>query len=187
MRILILGADGAQGRALALALTERGTLRGTAIARLGLADAREPEPVVAEFPVVTAAFDIADRAKLDRAQEEGWDALFHLFEVGPQRAQEDFVAGLRGNFFGCFNVLESCRAAATRPLVVFGSTAAAGEPVPPDGFAAHKRIGELLTLDYCRRGFIDGRIVRLGEAPDPEALIAAANHSADDLPENRTP
>jgi nucleoside-diphosphate-sugar epimerase len=70
-------------------------------------------------------------------------------------------------------VLEACRALGTCPRVIFASSLAVygGELAPAVGddtpltpqtsYGTQKAIGELLVSDYSRKGFVDGRAVRL--------------------------
>ena len=173
MQILILGGAGFLGRRLAEALADRGTLRGEEIAQVALADAHDPSPVVAPFPVTTHPLDVADRGAVDAMMAEGWDVIFHLAAVVSGEAERDFVKGMRANFFGTLNVLEAARAEANRPVLVFASSVAVYGGAPPEpvqdwtalnpqtSYGTQKAIGELLVNDYGRRGLVDGRGVRL--------------------------
>jgi nucleoside-diphosphate-sugar epimerase len=70
-------------------------------------------------------------------------------------------------------VLDACRALGTRPRLVFASSLAVyGGELPPEvgddtplrpqsSYGVQKAIGELLVGDYSRKGFIDGRALRL--------------------------
>jgi len=69
--------------------------------------------------------------------------------------------------------LEAARAGGKRPRLVFASTLAVyGGAIPPEvnegvpltpetSYGTHKAIGELLLNDYTRKGFVDGRALRL--------------------------
>lgn len=173
MRILIIGGGGFVGRKLASRLAEGGTLRGEAIAELALADIAAPAGMDAPFPVTTHALDIADRAAVDAVVGSGWDVIYHLAAVVSAQAEADFVTGMRTNFFGTFNLLEACRDRVDTPVVVYASSVASFStdvpqpvtdwtaPTPQTSYGTQKAIGELLLNDYSRRGFIDGRGVRL--------------------------
>ena len=173
MRILILGGGGFIGLKLAKALADRGTLRGDAVSHLCLADVTETRSIDAPFPITTHALDIADRNAVDTLMDQGWDAIFHLAAVVSGQAEADFVSGLRANFFGTLNIFESARASGRKPVIVYSSSVAAygGEvpqPIedwtntnPQTSYGSQKVIGELLLNDYSRKGFFDGRGVRL--------------------------
>ncbi len=173
VRILILGGGGFIGSKLAAELAERGTLRGGAIKHLGLADVGKAATPKASFGVSSHALDIADRNAVDTLIAKGWDVIFHLAAVVSGQAEADFISGLRTNFFGTLNLFESTRAAANKPVIIYSSSVASygGEvpqPIedwtntnPQTSYGSQKVIGELLLNDYSRRGFIDGRGVRL--------------------------
>jgi len=173
LRILIIGGGGFVGRKLALQLAERGTLRGQDITHVALADIAAPSAVEASFPVTAHMLDISDRAAVDAMIAEDWDVIYHLAAVVSAQAEEDFVAGMRTNFFGTFNLLESCRMRVDTPVLVYASSVASystdvPQPIqdwtattPQTSYGTQKAIGELLLNDYSRRGFIDGRGVRL--------------------------
>ena len=173
MRILILGGGGFIGSKLAAELAARGTLRNEAITHLGLADVTKAPAMKASFPVSSHALDISNRDAVDALIGKGWDVIFHLAAVVSGEAEANFVAGLRTNFFGTLNLFESARASATQPVIVYSSSVASygGEvpqPIedwtntnPQTSYGSQKVIGELLLNDYSRRGFLDGRGVRL--------------------------
>src|SRR6476620_10959154 len=97
------------------------------------------------------------------------DAVFHLAAIGSGMAEADFDLGMRINVDATRTLLDLCRAAGTRPRVVFTSSAAVfGGALPPllndttalnpqTSYGMEKAIGELLIADYTRRGFVDGR------------------------------
>jgi nucleoside-diphosphate-sugar epimerase len=84
---------------------------------------------------------------------------------------------MRSNFAATLALLGTCRALKTQPLVVFASSLAVfGDspqqpipaviedntlPTPQSSYGIQKLIGEQLTADYGRKGFIKGRNVRL--------------------------
>lgn len=173
MNILIIGGGGVVGQKLAKALTAKGTLRGTPISRLTLADVVDPAPVDAPFPVETTRCDIADAASVAQVVTKDTDVIYLLAAIVSAHAEEDFDAGMQINLFGTYNVLELCRTLGTAPVVVFTSSIAVygGEaqnplgdhtyPNPQTSYGGQKAIGEILINDYSRKGFIDGRAFRL--------------------------
>jgi len=173
VRILIIGGGGFIGQKLAKAMAERGSLRGETIEHLCLADVTKTNAIDAPFPVTTHALDIADRDAVDTLMEKDWDGIFHLAAVVSGQAEAEFVTGLRANFFGTLNIFESARANGRKPVIVYSSSVAAygGEvpqPIedwtntnPQTSYGSQKVIGELLLNDYSRKGFFDGRGVRL--------------------------
>ena len=173
MNILILGGGGVVGQKLAAALAQSKELRGQPITRLTLADIADPKQIAAPFPVDTLRCDIADPASIAQAITPDTDVIYLLAAIVSSHAEEDFDAGMRINLFGTHTVLERCRALGTRPVVVFTSSIAVygGEardplgdhsyPNPQTSYGGQKAIGEILINDYTRKGFIDGRALRL--------------------------
>ncbi len=173
MQVTILGAGGFLGQKLAAALAARGVLRGREIRALHLVDLSAPPAVAADFVITTRAADISDAASISQAIPNGTDAVFHLAAVVSGQAEAEFESGLQANLMGTLNVLERCRALETAPVVVFSSSVAVygGEipqPIedwyllnPQTSYGTQKAIGELLINDYSRKGFIDGRGLRL--------------------------
>jgi nucleoside-diphosphate-sugar epimerase len=102
-----------------------------------------------------------------------FDVIFHLAAVVSGAAEADFDLGLRVNLFGTLNLLEAARAAGTVPVLVYASSAAVhgGEEPrvitdgvelnPQTSYGTQKAMGELLLSDMSRRGFLDGRGLRL--------------------------
>jgi nucleoside-diphosphate-sugar epimerase len=103
--------------------------------------------------------------------------VFHLAAAVSGECEADFDLGMRSNFAATLALLGTCRALKTQPLVVFASSLAVfGDspqqpipaviedntlPTPQSSYGIQKLIGEQLTADYGRKGFIKGRNVRL--------------------------
>ena len=176
MKVFISGGGGFIGYRLARRLLERGTLSGpdgkqVAVSQIKLFDAafpQNPDP-----RLVCVAGDIADPAAVERALDADTSSVFHLAAVVSGGAEADFDLGYRVNLDGMRLVLERCRKLARPPRVVFASSVAAfgGDlpevlddsttPNPQTSYGAQKVIGEYLVTDFTRKGFIDGRSLRL--------------------------
>jgi nucleoside-diphosphate-sugar epimerase len=169
MRVVITGGCGFLGRRVALKLLARGGLD-----ELVLFDKAPPLPPFPEdsrLELVTG--DIADLDAVRAAITEGTGSVFHLAAVVSGQAEADTDLGYRVNLDGTRAVLDACRALGTCPRVIFASSLAVyGGKLPPmvgdatplapqTSYGTQKAIGELLVNDYCRKGFIDGRAVRL--------------------------
>ena len=177
MKVLITGGAGFLGQRLARALLKRGQLSDSAgqprtIDELVLVD------VVAgndfgdpRVRVVTG--DISDAALLRELVDERTQSIFHLAAIVSGAAEADFDLGMRINLDASRALLDACRLRGHRPKVVFTSSVAVyGGKLPAlvkddtalnpqSSYGAQKAIGELLLNDYSRRGFVDGRVLRL--------------------------
>lgn len=174
MDILITGGGGMIGRKLVERLARDGALNGEKIGRVTLQDVVEPSvPDNAPFTVETRTTDLADAGEADTLLENRPQVIFHLAAVVSGEAETDFDKGYRVNLTGTMNLLEAVRRAGNVPrLVVTSSIAVYGapfpEPIPDDFFhqpltsyGTQKAIGELLLMDYTRKGFVDGVGIRL--------------------------
>jgi nucleoside-diphosphate-sugar epimerase len=177
MNVSITGGAGFLGARLARALLSRGTLRGQdgreqRIARLTLVDVAPPRG--REDPRVrTVVGSIADPAVVELALGPDTDAVFHLAAIVSGQAEADFDLGMRINFDATRLLLERARRNENRPRVVFTSSVAVfGGALPPvvqddtaampqSSYGAQKLMSELLVQDYSRKGFIDGRALRM--------------------------
>ena len=177
MNIVITGGAGFLGRRLAETLLARGVLGGTdgrpqTITRLTLVDVVSStgldDPRVRQI-----TGDIAERKLLEQAIDAQTTSIFHLAAVVSGQAEADFDLGMRVNLDASRHLLDVCRLLGHRPRVVFTSSVAVyGGALPatvPDDLAltpqtsygTQKAIAELLLNDYTRRGFVDGRALRL--------------------------
>lgn len=178
MRVLITGGGGFLGQGVARALLARGGLSsepgGTPrLTSLTLFDQALPDRGLDDPRVRSVAGNVLDSDAVARAFEGGVDAVFHLASVVSAGAEADFDLGMRVNLDGMRRVLEACRRQAVPPRVVFTSSVAAfggalpevitdaTAATPQSSYGTQKVIGELLVGDYTRKGFIDGRTIRL--------------------------
>ncbi|MCC7326045.1 MAG: SDR family oxidoreductase [Burkholderiales bacterium] len=177
MRIVITGGAGFLGSRLAAKLLQRATLtdaRGqvreiSSIVLLDVAAASPPD----DRRVRAIAGDLTDRESVARAVTPDTDTVFHLAAVVSGQAEADFDIGMRVNLDATRMLLEHCRSLKTPPKFVFTSSLAVfggtlPDPVPDDApvtpqasYGAQKAIGELLVYDMTRKGFLDGRSLRL--------------------------
>jgi D-erythronate 2-dehydrogenase len=169
MRVLVLGAAGFIGSHLAAALQQSGALRGRPITELLLADSR---PVHGDSSGGLQG-DICEPAFMQQLFAQPVDAVFHLAATLTLDAEQDFARGLAVNVQALMQLLERCRAQGNRPSFVFASSISTfGGPLPETvddhvaqtpqtSYGSHKAMAELLINDCTRRGFIDGRVLRL--------------------------
>jgi len=172
LRILITGAAGFLGQKLTRALC--GNAAKSAPTELVLWD-HLPVQAPPEWagPVRLVQGDLLQPENLQAAFAQGLDVVFHLAAVVSAQAEAEFDLGLRVNLDGTRTLLEACRGLQAPPVFVTTSSVAAfgGDvpvPVPDDQaptprstYGTTKVIGELLVNDFSRKGFIDGRVLRL--------------------------
>lgn len=177
MEVLITGGAGFLGSKLARQLLARGTLAGPSgqpekISRITLLDQVAAQGFDdARIAVMTG--DAADPAVIARALTPSVQSVFHLAAVVSGEAESDFDLGMRINLDATRILLEQARKNGNRPRVVFTSSVAVfGGDLPPKvldttpatpqgSYGAQKAMCELMVTDYSRKGFVDGRSLRL--------------------------
>jgi D-erythronate 2-dehydrogenase len=178
MNLLITGANGFIGRALTSRLLSKAPAPPAGLGpfgRLTLIDLGFEGP---EVPGVRRLHgSIGDPAVLARAFDTPVDVLFHLASIPGGMSEQHYELARQVNLDATLNLLEAARAQAigtSKPVtVVFASSIAVlGSPLPalvddttplhPTlSYGAHKLIGEILIEDFNRRGWINGRSIRL--------------------------
>lgn len=181
MNIVVTGGAGFLGIRLARALLAQETLpdaegRPLPLASLTLVDLFHPaDPVLLADPrvrVVTG--DLATLLAAGGAViAPHTTSVFHLAAAVSGECEANFDLGLRVNFDTTRALLEACRHVASRPRLIFASSVAVfgGElpavvddftlPQPQNSYGIQKFMCEQLIADYSRKGFVDGRSVRL--------------------------
>jgi nucleoside-diphosphate-sugar epimerase len=188
MNILITGGAGFLGARLARSLLQAGQFGpgGAAprsITRLTLTDQSAPPAELTGDPRVFAV--VGELNALLQASAPGalklvtaeTDLVFHLAAAVSGECELDFDLGMRSNFQATHALLEACRRAAHKPVLVFASSLAVfgltpGEsaakpiaddtlPTPQTSYGIQKFIGEQMVADYTRKGFLRGRSARL--------------------------
>ena len=179
MKVLVTGAFGFLGRRLVDALLECGALIGAdgiehEIRRLVLSDLDSaPSPPPDDPRVELRIGDFSAPGAAESLVDADTGAVFHLAAVVSGEAEQNFDLGMRVNFHGSLRLLEAIRARGACPRLVFSSSVAAyGGEMPPviedstilsprTSYGSQKAAIELLVNDYSRRGFVDGRALRL--------------------------
>jgi nucleoside-diphosphate-sugar epimerase len=178
MQVVITGGAGMLGKKLANQLLKRGTLAGPGgkqrtIDKLILMDIAEAPDLPKDKRVQFVAGEVYDPKLIGKLISGDTNSVFHFAAIVSAGAEADFDLGYRVNLDGTRVVLEACRALKTPPRVVFTSSVAVyGGDMPPvitdeqkltpqTSYGAQKAMGELLVADYTRKGFIDGRSLRL--------------------------
>jgi D-erythronate 2-dehydrogenase len=178
MKVLVTGGSGFLGQRLIRALCVSGRLQDAgggskAIKEIVALDALAIPGALADPRVRYLHGDLTDPAMIAAAFDAGVDSVFHLAAVVSGAAEADFDLGMRVNLDGTRALLEACRRGHAPPRLVFASSVAvyggalpevvndATTPAPQSSYGVQKLIGELLVGDYSRRGYIDGRALRL--------------------------
>jgi nucleoside-diphosphate-sugar epimerase len=179
MNVVITGGGGFLGSQLCRKILELGSLTGAS-------GAKEP---VEEITLLDAAFtnpfehpqvrripgDISDRDVVQTAVgNTRGTSIFHLASMVSGECELRFDDALRVNLDGGRNVFEAARGLGGNARLVFASSIACygGEAMqnpntdrtkltPQTTYGMTKVIGELMVNDYSRKGFFDGRSVRL--------------------------
>ncbi len=178
MKVVVTGGSGFLGQRLIGALCGRGRLTGAdgrerAIERIVAVDRGACAEPVVDGRVGYALGDVADAAFIDRVLDVDTDSVLHLAAVVSGEAERDFDLGMRVNLDGTRGLLEACRRLKQPPKLVFASSVAVfGQPLPQvvadstaptpqASYGVQKLAGELLVGEFSRKGFVDGRCVRL--------------------------
>jgi nucleoside-diphosphate-sugar epimerase len=178
MKVLITGGAGFLGQRLARELLARGELKGPdgqsqPITELVLLDVVAASGFNGDNRVRAEVGDIAERSVLERLIDDQTSAIFHLAAIVSGQAEADFDLGMCINLDASRLLLETCRLRGHKPRVVFTSSVAVYGGDMPDvvrndtalnpqsSYGTQKAIAELLLSDYTRRGFVDGRVLRL--------------------------
>lgn len=178
MKIVVTGGAGFLGQSLIRALCARGRLSRTdggeyEIEQIVSIDQSQAGKLFIDERVGYVVGDMSNAKFLSHVLGRDTDSVFHLAAVVSGGAEADFDLGMRVNLDGTRALLEACRAQTARTRVVFASSVAVfGAPLPDvvtddtpprpqTSYGTQKLIGEFLLNDYSRKGFVDGRALRL--------------------------
>lgn len=172
MKVVVIGGEGFIGQALVSRLRKGATIDGKAASVITVLDQRIGERANdARMRYVEG--DISDTEVLRKTVEGGVDVIFHLASIPGGASEQNFELGLKVNLHATQGLLEVLRTGGIKPKLVFASSigvygvplpAVIDEntiPLPTMSYGAQKLIGEYLVADYGRRGFVDGRSVRI--------------------------
>ena len=181
MKVVITGAAGFIGTRVARALLAGAPIAGRVVSSLVLVDQFMPtdEVLLRDARVRVVVGDLT--ATFAQWMAEGPEVVFHLASAVSAECEAHFELGLRANLDATRALLEACRARAEAKLppvrLVFASSVAvfgadpglplpaivADEtlPTPQSSYGVQKFICEQLIADYTRKGYVDGRAVRL--------------------------
>lgn len=169
MQILITGGAGFLGQRLALALLKSSVPFDEII----LVDIVMPSNPGKDKRVTCIQADLAEESHAKTLINPETGIIFHLAAVVSSHAEKDFDLGWRVNMDITRQLLEACRHTKPGIRFVFASSLAVyggklpecvtdtTAVTPRSSYGTQKAIGELLVNDYTRKGFVDGRVLRL--------------------------
>jgi nucleoside-diphosphate-sugar epimerase len=178
VKVLVTGAGGFIGGAIVRRLLADGVAvdaedREAAITRLVLADRALSADAPHDPRVEWRIGDIGDAGYVRSLVDADTRVVFHFAGVVSGAAEADFDLGMRVNLHGTQHLLEALRALPRPARLLYASSIAvygvpipariddATTPVPTLSYGTQKLACEQLINDYTRRGFVDGRSLRL--------------------------
>jgi len=179
MQVLVTGGAGFLGSRLVNALLARGSIVSSSgdeesIDEILVADIGPPAQPFPDDPRLKTRYgDFSEADAANQLVSKNTGAVFHLAAIVSGEAEADFDKGMRINLEGTKKILDACRLQADCPRIVFASSVAVYGGDMPDvlddmtaltpqtSYGSQKAMGELLVNDYSRKGFIDGRALRL--------------------------
>ncbi|CAI0979768.1 D-erythronate dehydrogenase [Serratia quinivorans] len=171
MKIIITGGAGFLGQRLAKMLLQNNS--PLTVSQLVLADIHLPQAPGSDPRVRCIALDLTDPQAASQLIDSSSDVLFHLAAIVSSHAESDFDLGMQVNFDATRHLLEAARQHAPALRFIFSSSLAVfgGDlpavvddncvVAPQSSYGAQKAMCELLVNDYARKGFVDGRVLRL--------------------------
>jgi nucleoside-diphosphate-sugar epimerase len=181
--VVITGGAGFLGARLARELLAAGSLGAAGrepspLTGVTLIDrAPAPADLAADARVTEVRGELPDLVAAGPGPLADAGVIFHLAAAVSGECEADFDLGMRANLAATEALLACVRGLETSPVVVFSSSFAVFGfcdehplptvldddtlPTPQSSYGIQKFIGEQLLADYTRKGFLDGRAVRL--------------------------
>ena len=168
--ILITGGCGFLGAELAHVLLAREPGRSVVLTDI----VQSPRLQPLKDTVTFIQGDLSDPQFCRDLVTENVSTVFHLASLVSGGAEQDFEAGMKANVYATIWLLEACRLQGRKPRFIFASSIATfgGRDLPAEvtdwtyqhpqnSYGVAKVVGEQLLNDYSRKGYVDGRGVRL--------------------------
>ena len=174
MIVVITGGNGFVAQKLAKTLLT--TEHNIKFDELILVDIQKPVSPVEDDRLKCLTFNLTEDGAIEELFNTTIDIIFHLAAVVSGHSEKDIDLGHKVNFDVTHKLLEVIRREQrSQTKFVFTSTCAVyGMPhlfqgqinelsahFPECSYGSQKSMAELLINDYTRKGFVDGRVVRL--------------------------
>ncbi|MEM7368358.1 MAG: D-erythronate dehydrogenase [Bacteroidota bacterium] len=208
MDILLTGGAGFIGKKLLTKLLQKGSLhlqgQAQSIDRITVFDVVKPSGLPDDPRLHIQTGDISHAETVKGLIGPNTAVVFHLAAIVSADAEANFDLGMAVNLDGTRHLLEACRQLDTQPRMVFTSSVAVyGGSLPSlcddktlitpgISYGVQKYIGDLLVNDYSRKGYVDGRAIRLPTIvvrpgkPNKAASTFASSIIREPLAGNRT-
>lgn len=177
MNIVVTGAAGFLGKKLVQALLAKGSLLDAngqpqpikQITALDIAPLRG----IDDPRLSVRCGDISSRTELETLIDAQTNSVFHLAAIVSGQAEQDFDLGMKINVDAARQIMERLRAlpqcvrlVTTSSVAVFGGKLPEKVPddqvwMPQSSYGTQKAMNDLLLSDYSRKGFLDGRSLRM--------------------------
>ncbi|WP_417315791.1 NAD-dependent epimerase/dehydratase family protein [Cycloclasticus pugetii] len=181
MNVVITGANGFVGKALTKRLLSVGEIKGKLFKKIILIDQQFDEDFIelcskSNFEVSAHSGDISKASWLREILDyQVLDIVFHLASIPGGMAEQNEDLARRVNIGATETLLDIGKAQSVSskpPVFIFASSIAVFGKLPDKvtdqtllnpqlSYGAHKVIGEVLVNDFSRRGWVDGRSLRL--------------------------
>lgn len=177
MNIVVTGAAGFLGKKLVQALLAKGSLHDASgqpqtIKRITAIDIA-PLSGIDDPRLIVRCGDISSPTELETLIDAQTDSVFHLAAIVSGQAEQDFDLGMKINVDAARQIMERLRAlpqcvrlVTTSSVAVFGGKLPEKVPddqvwLPQSSYGTQKAMNDLLLSDYSRKGFLDGRSLRM--------------------------